>query len=139
MSAYCAGIASCVISTVQQAGSAFGVAVVGLVSFTAVEAMQAGSASVAEAYTVAFAITLIFNVVAVTVMTALAGSDGSQIIAAHSARSLPACGARWGRGRISLPPTRSALGRTLDPNLARQAKGSSQNPFIIFPPFASRR
>jgi len=65
------GIASGVTSTMQQAGGAFGVAVVGLIFFGAVEAMQASGTPLAAAYTTAFAIALIYNVVAAGVMTVL--------------------------------------------------------------------
>ena len=66
-----AGVASGVTSTMQQAGGAFGVAVVGLIFFGAVEAMQASGTPLATAYTTAFAIALIYNVAAAGVMTAL--------------------------------------------------------------------
>jgi hypothetical protein len=69
--AHHAGIASGVTSTMQQAGGAFGVAVVGLIFFGAVEAMQASGVPLATAYTTAFAIALIYNVVAAAVMTGL--------------------------------------------------------------------
>jgi predicted MFS family arabinose efflux permease len=66
-----AGIASGVTSTMQQAGGAFGVAIVGLIFFTAVQAMQATGAPQAVAYTTAFALALIYNVAAAFVMTGL--------------------------------------------------------------------
>jgi EmrB/QacA subfamily drug resistance transporter len=69
--AHHAGIASGVASTMQQAGGAFGVAVVGLIFFGAVQALQAGGASQAVAYTTALALALIYNVVAAGVMTGL--------------------------------------------------------------------
>jgi EmrB/QacA subfamily drug resistance transporter len=66
-----AGIASGVTSTMQQAGGACGVAVVGLIFFAAVETLQASGVPQAAAYTTAFALALIYNVVAAGVMTAL--------------------------------------------------------------------
>ena len=66
-----AGIASGVASTMQQAGGAFGVAVVGLIFFTAVQALQASGVPQATAYTTAFALALIYNLVAAGVMTGL--------------------------------------------------------------------
>ena len=69
--AHHAGIASGVTSTMTQAGGACGVAVVGLIFFAAVEAMQATGAPPAAAYTTAFALALIYNVVAGSVMTGL--------------------------------------------------------------------
>ena len=64
-----AGTASGVTSTMQQAGGAFGVAVVGLIFFGAAQALQAGAQ--ATVYTTAFALALIYSVVAAGVMTAL--------------------------------------------------------------------
>jgi EmrB/QacA subfamily drug resistance transporter len=69
--AHHAGIASGVTSTMTQAGGACGVAVVGLIFFAAVEAMQASGVSQAAAYTTAFALALIYNVIAGSVMTGL--------------------------------------------------------------------
>jgi hypothetical protein len=66
-----AGIASGVTSTMQQAGGAFGVAVVGLIFFTAVQQMQAAGAVQATAYTTAFALALIYSALAAAVMTGL--------------------------------------------------------------------
>ena len=66
-----AGIASGVASTMQQAGGAFGVAVVGLIFFGAVQSMQAAGAVQATAYTTAFALALIYSAVAAAVMTGL--------------------------------------------------------------------
>jgi MFS family permease len=66
-----AGIASGITSTMQQAGGAFGVAVVGLIFFGAVEAMQASGVPLGTAYTTAFALALIYNVVAAASMTGL--------------------------------------------------------------------
>ena len=66
-----AGIASGVTSTMQQAGGACGVAVVGLIFFAAVETLQASGVPQATAYTTAFALGLIYNVIAAGVMTAL--------------------------------------------------------------------
>jgi hypothetical protein len=66
-----AGIASGVTSTMQQAGGAFGVAIVGLIFFGAVQAMQAAGAVPATAYTTAFALALIYSAVAAAVMTGL--------------------------------------------------------------------
>jgi predicted MFS family arabinose efflux permease len=66
-----AGIASGVTSTMQQAGGAFGVAVVGLIFFGAVQAQQAAGALPATAYTTAFALALIYSAAAAAVMTGL--------------------------------------------------------------------
>jgi EmrB/QacA subfamily drug resistance transporter len=66
-----AGIASGVTSTMQQAGGAFGVAVVGLIFFGAVQASQAAGTPQATAYTTAFALALIYSSVAAAVMTGL--------------------------------------------------------------------
>jgi predicted MFS family arabinose efflux permease len=66
-----AGIASGVTSTMQQAGGAFGVAVVGLIFFGAVQAMQVAGAVQATVYTTAFALALIYSAVAAGVMTGL--------------------------------------------------------------------
>jgi EmrB/QacA subfamily drug resistance transporter len=69
--AHHAGVASGVTSTMQQAGGACGVAIVGLIFFGAVQAMQAAGAPASAAYTTALALALIYNVVAAGVMTAL--------------------------------------------------------------------
>jgi EmrB/QacA subfamily drug resistance transporter len=69
--AHHAGIASGLTSTMTQAGGVCGVAVVGLIFFAAVEAMQAGGMAPAAAYTTAFALALIYNVIAGGVMTGL--------------------------------------------------------------------
>jgi EmrB/QacA subfamily drug resistance transporter len=66
-----AGIASGVASTMQQAGGAFGVAVVGLIFFTAVQGLQGSGIPPAAVYTTAFALALIYNVAAAGVMTGL--------------------------------------------------------------------
>jgi EmrB/QacA subfamily drug resistance transporter len=66
-----AGIASGVTSTMQQAGGAFGVAVVGLIFFGAVQASQAAGTPQATAYTTAFGLALIYSSVAAAVMTGL--------------------------------------------------------------------
>jgi hypothetical protein len=66
-----AGTASGVASTMQQAGGAFGVAVVGLIFFGAVQAMQAAGAPPATVYTTAFAQALIYSAAAAGVMTGL--------------------------------------------------------------------
>jgi EmrB/QacA subfamily drug resistance transporter len=66
-----AGIASGVASTMQQAGGAFGVAVVGLIFFTAVQALQGSGVPQAAVYTTAFALALIYNVAAAGAMTGL--------------------------------------------------------------------
>ena len=66
-----AGIASGVTSTMQQAGGAFGVAVVGLIFFTAVQTLQSTGAPPATAYTTAFALALIYSAAAAAVMTGL--------------------------------------------------------------------
>jgi predicted MFS family arabinose efflux permease len=66
-----AGIASGITSTMQQAGGAFGVAVVGLIFFAAVQTLQASGLPQAAAYTTAFALALIYNLVAASVMTGL--------------------------------------------------------------------
>jgi predicted MFS family arabinose efflux permease len=66
-----AGIASGVASMMQQAGGAFGVAVVGLIFFAAVQGLQGSGIPLAAVYTTAFALALIYNVAAAGVMTGL--------------------------------------------------------------------
>jgi len=71
-----AGTASGIASTMQQAGSAFGIAIAGLIFFGVVEAMRHGGATQAEAYASGFAAALAYNAVAAAVMTGLLAAMG---------------------------------------------------------------
>ena len=65
------GIASGLLSTMQQTGGALGVAVVGLIFFPSLQALEAAGTSTAGAYSGAFAAALIYNIAAAAVTTLL--------------------------------------------------------------------
>jgi EmrB/QacA subfamily drug resistance transporter len=65
------GIASGLLSTMQQTGGALGVAAVGLIFFPSLQALEAAGASSALAYSSAFATALLYNIAAAAVTTLL--------------------------------------------------------------------